>query len=173
MIGVSRALKAWVDQCFDRAAITPFDVRILATLVLPEGILNRAQADVLLALHHGIEEAGQPDALCATWYSWLEAHLKDFVVWSTRPTGIVEAETGQWLQTTLSRSGDCLSPGLLAIGLAIVQEAERVEEHFLSFVMHQTRLQQAHTPRHTKTVSHAVETLETDANFMIFHRVAA
>jgi hypothetical protein len=103
-----------------RGRICFADVRRLERDILPDGISSREEAEVLIALDR---VAGRADR---SWAEWFVAVMVDFVVWSERPTGVVNEEAALWLSEAL----DVPTPTRNARRLvnAIVVEAERVHE---------------------------------------------
>jgi hypothetical protein len=103
-----------------RGRICFADVRRLERDILPDGVSSREEAEVLIALDR---VAGRADR---SWAEWFVAAMVDFVVWSERPTGVVNEEAAQWLSDAL----DVPTPTRNARRLvnAIVAEAERCHE---------------------------------------------
>src|SRR3954453_3904166 len=74
------------------------DVQRLQRNVLPDGIGSREEAELLIELDRRVEK--RDDA----WGRCLVAMIVDFVVWSERPTGVVEEDTARWLSAALDGS---------------------------------------------------------------------
>lgn len=96
------------------------DVRRLSRDILPEGVTSREEAEILIHLDRIVRRTDR------AWGDWLVAVMVDFVVWSERPTGVVNEDAAMWLSATL----DVPRPSRHArrIVEAIVAEAERVHE---------------------------------------------
>ena len=103
-----------------RGRIRFADVRRLQRDVMPDGVTCREEAEVLIRLDRGMRKTDR------AWGDWFVAVLVDYVVWSERPTGIVNEEAAMWLSEAL----DVPRPTRNARRLvdAIVAEAERVHE---------------------------------------------
>ncbi|WP_293854129.1 hypothetical protein [uncultured Alsobacter sp.] len=117
---MTEALRTIAAEIETRGRICFADVRRLERDILPDGIASREQAETLIALDR---VAGRADR---SWSEWFVAVMVDFVVWSERPTGVVNEEAARWLSDAL----DVPTPTRNARRLvnAIVAEAERVHE---------------------------------------------
>jgi hypothetical protein len=89
------ALHAFVDRVLAAGRISSDEVRHLHREILPDGIPSRAVADALLALDRTLE-AGP------LWSDFLTPAVVNYAVWGLRPTGVVNAETANWLLTALT-----------------------------------------------------------------------
>lgn len=96
------------------------DVKRLERDVLPDGVTCREEAEILIRLDRAVSRTDR------AWGAWFVAVLVDYVVWSERPTGIVNEEAATWLSDAL----DVPAPTRNARRLvdAIVAEALRVHE---------------------------------------------
>jgi hypothetical protein len=132
---IKNSLHAFVDKVLDTGRITDEDVATMHRDLFADGLVSREEVDVLVALDRAI-----PD-LAPGWAAVLTALVVDFVVWTSRPTGYVDADTARWLVTTLSCGG---GPTETAMKLAfeVIREAQEVDETLITFVMrHPARLQ--------------------------------
>ena len=121
---INANLHHFIDRVIDNKAITQDDVRDLQRNILTDGIGSRAEADALLALDRTLDAH-------ASWGDFLVTVMVDYVVWGSRPTGRVPAETAAWLVTTFT----CGEPTgtALRIAQAIVSEAQEVDPELLFF----------------------------------------
>jgi hypothetical protein len=119
------ALAAYIGK---RACVTVEDVQRLRREILPDGLASLAEADVLM----GIDRAA-PDA-DVTWEDFLVEALVDFVVWTSRPTGYVDADTTDWLIASLAAGGGPVGAAQRIV-FEIIREAEHVEEGLLIFAL--------------------------------------
>lgn len=103
-----------------RGRISFADVKRLERDLLPHGVSCREQAEVLIRLDREVPRADR------TWNSWFVAVMVDFVVWSERPTAVVNEEAATWLSDALDSPTPTRNAGRLV--RAIVAEAERVHE---------------------------------------------
>jgi hypothetical protein len=72
------------------------DVQRLQRNVIPDGIGSRADAELLLELDR---EMARTDR---AWERWLVATIFDLVVWTERPTGLVDENSAIWLAAPLN-----------------------------------------------------------------------
>ncbi|WP_156640403.1 hypothetical protein [Bosea sp. PAMC 26642] len=112
----------------DKDAIDDEDVKMLQRSILADGVMTRDVVDVLAALDRAVSTR------CSEFSDYLVALIVDHVVWESRPTGIVDRETAQWLVTTLS-AGEGPTPTAQRIAFEIVREAERCDELLLGFTL--------------------------------------
>lgn len=108
------------DEIETRGRISFADVRRLQRDILPDGISGREEAEVLIRLDRAIRKTDR------AWGHWFVAVLVDYVVWSERPTGIVNEEAAMWLSEALDVPK--LTRNARRLIDAIVAEAERVHE---------------------------------------------
>ena len=96
------------------------DVRRLERDILPDGVTCREEAEILIRLDRETARADR------AWNEWFVTVMVDYVVWSERPTGIVNEHAAMWLSTALEEPVPTRNAGRLV--RAIVAEAERVHE---------------------------------------------
>jgi hypothetical protein len=119
-------LRDFVVRVLESKRIRFGDVRRLQRDILPDGIMTRDEAEVLIALDQSISRTDK------AWADYLVSALLDFVVWGTNPTGYVDQETAEWLVTALS----CARPtktGML-IAREVLREAQEVDDSLRTFV---------------------------------------
>lgn len=129
---INEDFRRFADKVIEAAQITAADVSALSETMLVDGLATREEADVLIALDRTVPRAGE--AAAAAWTQMFQALLIDFVVWSARPTGQVDAKAARWLVTAANACGGPTENARRAIA-AIVREAQRVDETLLVFVM--------------------------------------
>jgi hypothetical protein len=117
-------LHNFINQVIDNKRVTAEDVKRLKTDILENGIGSRGEADALLALDRTLDTD-------PSWADFLTAVMVDYVVWGSRPTGRVPAETAAWLVTAFT----CGEPtgNAVRIARAIVAEAQDVDPELLLF----------------------------------------
>ncbi len=121
---ISPQLRKFIDSLMARQCITAEDVKHLHRDLLPEGISSHAVADALLALDRSL--AADP-----SWADFLTPAIVDFAVWGLRPTGVITAETANWLLTALT-IGDP-TPTALRILEEIAASAHEVDPALLLY----------------------------------------
>ena len=93
---INSSLQGFVKKVQKAGRISFGDVKRLQRDILPDGISSRDEAELLLTLDRIVSRADRSFA------DWLVAMMVDFVVWGTRPTGIVDTETAAWLTPFLA-----------------------------------------------------------------------
>lgn len=111
-------LKIVAAEIERRGRISFGDVRRLDRDMLPHGVACREEAEILIRLDRATPRADR------AWNEWFVAVMVDYVVWSERPTGIVNEHAAMWLSTALEEPVPTRNAGRLV--RAIVAEAERV-----------------------------------------------
>src|SRR3712207_718651 len=120
------SLQSFANNATATGRIGLGDVRRLQRDILPEGILSRNEAELLLALDRGV---GCADP---AWTDWLAAALVDFVVWGERPTGYVDPATAAWLTGALEAGGPATRTARL-IAREITREAQGADGALVAF----------------------------------------
>ncbi|ACL56867.1 hypothetical protein [Methylobacterium nodulans] len=126
MIQIS--LQDFCNRMVAKGAISHDDVRELARTVLPDGLMCREEADMLLGLDRAVPEA-DPD-----FSDFLVACVVDFAVWGTRPTGRIDADTARWLAASLSCGTGPTRTGA-RIAVEVVREAQTTDPDFVAFAL--------------------------------------
>jgi hypothetical protein len=123
---IKNNLRDFIETAIDNKYISADDVKKLQREILEDGIMNRREAEALLAL----------DRTLATHESWgpaLTALIVDFMVWSLRPTGVVTNDDAMWLTTALDVGGP--TETAMNIAYAILDETRHVDAALLDFIM--------------------------------------
>jgi hypothetical protein len=123
-----RSLRAFVAHATDAGRIGSEDVQDLQRNVLPDGVMSREDADLLIALDRSVSDKDP------AWAEFLIEAVVAFTVWTTRPTGYVDAETARWLTDSLD-GGAGATETAKRIAFEVVREAELVDEALLIFVL--------------------------------------
>jgi hypothetical protein len=119
-------LRTFVSKALENKRVTFGDVKRLQRDILPEGILNREDAEILIALDQALQRKD------ASWTGYLVSVIVDYAVWGSRPTGYIDPETAQWLVSWLS----CEKPTKATVRIAneLVSEAQDIDAALLAFV---------------------------------------
>jgi hypothetical protein len=125
---IHHSLAAFVARVGESKRIGVEDIHDLQRNILPEGFASREEADMLIALDRAV-----PDKDPA-WAEFLVRAIVAFAVWTSRPTGYVDADTARWLTGSLACG---VGPTEMArrIAFEVVCEAEQVDEALLVFVL--------------------------------------
>jgi hypothetical protein len=114
----NNSLSEFVEKALVKGRISFGDVRRLQRDILPDGLASRADAELLLTLD------GRLGKVDAAWERFIVRTIVDFVVWSERPTGIVDEDTAEWLARRLAEtSGSRARARSVAIAREIAEEA--------------------------------------------------
>ncbi|WP_375407800.1 hypothetical protein [uncultured Methylobacterium sp.] len=122
------SLQLFCNRIVSAQRITKADARELADDILADGLACRDDADLLIALDRAVIH--RDDA----YADLLVALIVDFAVWGERPAGYVDADVARWLAASLG-AGSGPSPLAARIALAVVQEAQASDEHFIAFAL--------------------------------------
>lgn len=125
-------LRAFADDVCETGEMTRADVTRLTELTLETGLVTREEADVVIALDRAVKRADE--AAEEAWSELFATLLVDYAVWGARPTGYVDGKTARWLVTAANACGGPSENARRAIA-RMVQEAQRVDEALLVFVM--------------------------------------
>jgi hypothetical protein len=125
---IGEALESFVNEVMSRAEIARADVVRLGRTVLPNGPSCHDEVDVLVALDRAVLHKDP------AWSAFVIRAVVDHVVWESRPTGYIDAETASWLIASLSSGHGPTEVGI-AIAFEVVREAEKADESLVSFVM--------------------------------------
>lgn len=129
---ITNELREFVEIILENGKIDDADVNRLARDILGDSVLSHDVIDVLIALDRAITAPN------ANWTEFLVATVVDYVVWTSRPTGIVGRDLAQWLVATLS-VGEGPTANARRIAFEVVREAERCDESLISFAMSRPR----------------------------------
>jgi hypothetical protein len=125
---ISNELRDFVDVVLEKRQITDEHVQQLAREILPDGAVSHEVVDVLVALDRAVA------APSSFWASYLVSTVVDYVVWVSRPTGVVTRDLAQWLIATLS-VGEGPTDNAMRIAFEVAREAERCDEALIRFSM--------------------------------------
>jgi hypothetical protein len=105
--------------------VTAQDVAWLRREVFAEGEVTRETAEELFS----VARAGMDNA--PEWTELFVELITDYVVWQSRPTGVVTDEDAQWL---IGRADECRSIEALAVLVNVLAEAHRAPQWFVTAV---------------------------------------
>ena len=107
------SLQVFAERVLAKSRIGKRDVQDLQRNCLADGVITRDEAETLIRLDR---EAG---SVHASWPAFFIASLTDYVVWGSRPTGTIDADTAQWLAGALTTGGCCPRAARLVAELLI------------------------------------------------------
>ncbi len=105
--------------------VTAQDVAWLRREVFAEGEVTRETAEDLFS----VARAGMNNA--PEWVELFVELITDYVVWQSRPTGIVTDDEAKWL---IERADGCRSVEALAVLVNVLAEAHRAPQWFVAAV---------------------------------------
>ena len=125
------SVQQFCNHAVSTGSISDEDLLALKREVLPEGLMSRDDADLLIALERAVIGS---DAFA----DFLVASVVDFAVWGLRPTGYIDREVAAWLAGSLS-GRDGPSPVGARIAMEIVREAQGSAEALMAFALNANR----------------------------------
>jgi hypothetical protein len=125
---IKNSLRAFVNRVIEHKRISAEDVKELRRDMISGGLICREEADMLLALDRVVTPAD------GSWAEFLVSAIVEFAVWTSRPTGYIDADTARWLVATLS-AGHGPTENAARIAFEVVKEAEKADEALLAFAM--------------------------------------
>jgi hypothetical protein len=105
--------------------LRPSDLTDLQKILSGDRCLTREEAEALFGLE------GSPTRKCPGWVAVFNEVLCDYVVWQTRPTGVIDAGQAAWL---LEQDDAARTLGSLALLVHIIAEAHSVPATFIHAV---------------------------------------
>jgi len=120
------SLQNFADRVLAKGRIGKQDVQVLQRDLVADGIATRRDAEILIDLDR---RAG---SFHASWSAYFIGAMTDFVVWGSRPTGMIDAETAIWLAAALKNGSS--SPRTSRLVAELVKEAQDVDEALLAIV---------------------------------------
>ncbi|MER2250206.1 hypothetical protein ABS772_09825 [Methylorubrum podarium] len=122
------ALELFCTRIVDAGRLTQDDVRELAREILPDGIMGREEADLLLALDRAVAETHEG------FSAFVAAEVVNFAVYGERPTGIITREMSAWLSASIAGRKGPTALGT-RIAMEIVREADTSDEALIAFAL--------------------------------------
>jgi hypothetical protein len=106
-------------------SVTAQDVAWLRREVFADGEVTREAAEELFAV------AGARMSKAPEWAELFVELITDYLVWQSRPTGVVSEEQAEWL---LGQADECKSLEALAGLVNVLAEADRAPQWFVAAV---------------------------------------
>ena len=110
-------------------AVSAEDVLAVRRAIWPDGVIARAEAGTIFALHR---LAGEPGA---EWGDFFLEAIADHVVNAGAPRGYVDDETAAWLTGEIGRSGKPIGPVELELVVRILEIALNVPASLKSWAL--------------------------------------
>lgn len=125
---ICQELKQFVDHALDTGRLTSDDIGMLRSVVLPNGIQRRAEADALTALDRLVADKH------AAWDDAFIDLVVPFVAADAVATRASGRDTVNWLMTTLDAAGAMTDNGL-RIAIEVTRAASHIDQTLISFVL--------------------------------------
>lgn len=125
---IGQELRNFVDDALDASRISEPDVIRLASTILANGVMRRAEVDALAVLDRLV--ADRPAAWDATYVDLVSA----YVTAEAETAGQVSRDMVNWLITTLDAGGAMTDNGL-RIAIEITRAANHVDQTLMTFVL--------------------------------------
>jgi len=125
---IGQELRDFVDDALDAGRMSEPDVLRLASTILTNGVMRRAEVDALAALDRLV--ADRPAAWDATYVDLVSA----YVTAEAETAGEVSRDMVNWLVTTLDAGGAMTDNGL-RIAIEITRAANHVDQTLMTFVL--------------------------------------
>ena len=118
------SLDEFAERMIEKGRIGKYDVQDLQREILPDGVMTRAEADILITLDRDAE------SVHFSWSAFFISALTEFAVWQSGRPGYIDADKSEWLLGALTGHGatDRARRALVAIA----QEAECFDEAFFA-----------------------------------------
>ena len=113
--------RAAIMEVMDRGKVTAEDVLFLRRNIFIDDIVTQEEASALFALERAVADKA-PE-----WTPFFVEAITAYVVWQTRPTGIVNEAKGEWLIEKVDRARTL---NALAALVNVMAEAHRVPQWF-------------------------------------------
>jgi hypothetical protein len=121
------SLSEFVSKLREKGRISFGDVQRLQRDVLPDGLGEREEAELLIELDRHVSRTDD------AWSGFLIATLVEFVVWAERPTGIVDEDTARWLAAALTGDSAALPTRTARlVAREVAEEAQAFENDALA-----------------------------------------
>ena len=109
--------RAAITGLINKAEVTSADINRLRREFIGDNTISRDEAEALFAL----ERAG--NAKCSGWTAFFVEATTDYIVWQSRPTGVVNTPQAEWLIGQVDRARSVTA---LAVLVNVLAEAHRV-----------------------------------------------
>ena len=125
------SVQQFCNHAVSAGLISDEDLLVLKREVIPDGLMSRDDADLLIALERAVIGS---DAFA----DFLISSVVDFAVWGCRPTGYINPDVAAWLAASLSgRDGPSVVGARIA--MEVVKEAQGSAESLMAFALEANR----------------------------------
>jgi hypothetical protein len=127
-------LAAPVAGLAEKGRITTDDVRLLRSEVFRDGVVTRAEAESLMALHSTCTDR------CSDWQHFFVEALTDYLVHQEKPSGYISDDKAAWLARSISRDGMVDTPVEMELLIAILEKAKSSPPSLMAYAIEQVAI---------------------------------
>jgi hypothetical protein len=117
------SLESFAEGVLKKGRIGKYDVQLLRSDILVDGITSRAEAECLIELDRRV------GSVHFSWSAFFIAAMTDFVAWQSGEAGTIDQDTSTWLRSTLA--GDGATDRATRALVAIARDAECFDAAFV------------------------------------------
>jgi hypothetical protein len=122
-----------VDDILARGAVTEADVLQLRRSFYADGIIDRAEAESMFAIHRGVKTHA------AGWGDCFVEMLTDHIVQQAKPEGYLTIENAGWLASHIAPNGQIESRDELELLINVLDKARWSPQSLAAFALEQVR----------------------------------
>ena len=127
-------LAAPVAGLTGKGRITADDVLLLRGEVFRDGIVTRAEAESLFALHASCRDQ------CAEWPGFFVEAVTDYIVHQEKPQGYISDDNAEWLIRAISRDGAVDTAVEMELLVSVLEKARSSPERLSAYALEQVAL---------------------------------
>jgi hypothetical protein len=127
-------LAAPVAGLTGKGRITADDVLLLRGEVFRDGIVTRAEAESLFALHASCADQ------CAEWPVFFVEAVTDYIVHQEKPQGYISDDNAEWLMRAISRDGAVDTAVEMELLVSVLEKARSSPERLSAYALEQVAL---------------------------------
>lgn len=115
----------------EKGRISAEDVLMLRGEVFRDGVVSRAEAESLFALHNACQDR------CPEWTTFLVEAIGDYLVHQERPAGYISDDNADWLVRAISRDGTVDGTIELEVLISVLEKARFAPDRLSAFALRQ------------------------------------
>ena len=127
-------LSAPVAGLTGKGRITADDVQLLRAEVFRDGIVTRAEAESLFALHASCRDQS------AAWPRFFVEAVTDYIVHQEKPHGYISEDNADWLIRAISRDGMVDTAAEMELLVSVIEKARSSPERLSAYALEQVAL---------------------------------
>ena len=127
-------LSAPVAGLTGKGRITDDDVQLLRAEVFRDGIVTRAEAESLFALHASCRDQS------AAWPDFFVEAVTDYIVHQEQPSGYISEDNADWLIRAISRDGMVDTTAEMELLVSVIEKARSSPDRLSAYALEQVAL---------------------------------